>query len=238
MISGASRGIGRATAIKFASEGYDLSICSVERFDLLEDLRIQLESEDCNVLAMRCDISKSKDVEQWTETTIKRFSKIDAVVSNAGIALYSLIANTTEDAWDLLMDTNLKGAFLLARAVYDHMVSQKFGSIVFLSSIWGKQGAAMEAPYACSKAGLIALTKSLAKELGPSNIRVNAIAPGGVDTDMLSIFSQEDLEYYASITPLGRLASPEEIAESIFFLASEKSSFTSGAVLSVDGGNS
>ncbi len=236
VISGASRGIGRACALKFAEEGYALSLCAIERMDLLEELKSELEKSGARVMVRKCDVSSSYDVNRWIEDTTREFGRIDVLVSNAGIALYSLLINTPESDWDRIMNVNLKGGFLTSKAVYDTMVSQKSGSIVFVSSIWGKIGGAMEAAYSCSKAGLIALTKSLAKELGPSNIRVNAVAPGGVNTDMLSCFSKTELGAYSDMIPLGRIAEPEEVASAVYFLASQDSSYSTGSVLSMDGG--
>lgn len=238
VISGASRGIGRACAVKFAKEGYNLSLCAIERIDLLSQLKEELEDYGVEVLIQKCDISKSDEVNFWIKNTLEKYGRIDVLVSNAGIPLYSLLINTSESDWDKIIDVNLKGAFLLSKAVYDTMVSQKSGSIVFVSSIWGKIGGAMEAAYSCSKAGLIALAKSMAKELGPSNIRVNAVAPGAVNTEMLSSISEEALKAYAESTPLGRIADPIEIAELIYFVSSEKASFITSALISADGGNS
>ncbi len=238
LISGASRGIGRACAIKFAKKGYNLSLCAIERMDLLSELKKELEAFGVSVLIKQCDVSDSTQVKEWISETYKTFKRIDVLVSNAGIAKYSLLVNTSEEDWDKVINTNLKGAFLLSKEVYDIMVSQKSGSIVLISSIWGKLGGSLEAVYSSSKAGLIALGKSLAKELAPSNIRVNVLAPGAVNTDMLNCISKEDINLYASETPLQRIAEPYEIADSVYFLSSDDSSFITGTVLSIDGGNS
>lgn len=238
MISGASRGIGKACAIKFAHEGYNLSLSCLNNIESLEELKEELEAMGTKVFIKRCDISDTNEVNEWVKETTHHFSSIDVLVSNAGQALYSLLVDTRDKDYDRIMSVNLKGSFLLSRAVYDIMVSQKSGAIVFISSIWGHYGASFESVYAASKGGIISLSKSLAKELGPSNIRVNTIVSGVCRTDMLNDFSESEINEIASEIPLQRIAEPEEIAEAVFFLASPHASFISGTELFVDGGYS
>ncbi len=238
IISGASRGIGRACAFKFGSEGYNLSLSCLNNYIALKELKYELETMGVNVFIKKCDISNSNEVDEWVKETYHKFSNIDVVVSNAGQALYSLLVNTSEEDYNRILEVNLKGSFLLSKAVYDRMVSQKYGAIIFISSIWGHYGASFESVYAASKGGIISLSKSLAKELGPSNIRVNTVVSGACRTDMLKGFSDEEVNDIASQIPLQRIAKPEEIAEAVFFLASENASFISGAELFVDGGYS
>ncbi len=236
LISGASRGIGKACAIKFAQNGYNLSICAKSRIDLLEELKIELEKFGSKVLIKKCDISENQAVSDWVNDTYDTFGNIDVLVNNAGLSLYSLLVNTYEQDFDKIINTNLKGAFLLTKAVYDIMVSQKTGSIVFISSVWGKHGASFESIYSASKGALIALSKSLAKELAPSNVRVNTVLPGVVMTDMLSTLSKEELQSLTNEIPLQRIADPKEIAETVYFLCSDQASYITGAEICIDGG--
>ncbi len=236
LISGASRGIGRACAIKFAQNGYNISICAKNRIDLLDELTLELEKLGVKVISKKCDVTIASEVFEWVNETYDTFGNIDVLVNNAGIALYSLLVNTSEDDFDNIINTNLKGAFLLSKAVYDIMVSQKSGTIIFISSIWGLSGASYESVYSASKGALIALSKSLAKELAPSNIRVNTVLAGIVKTDMLANLNDDELKELASEVPLQRIAEPDEIAETVYFLSSNASSYITGTEIKVDGG--
>lgn len=236
LISGASRGIGRACAVKFAKEGYRLSLCSRKKIALLEELKDELESYGAEVLIQKCDVSKAQEVASWIENTKKKFGSIDVLVSNAGVALYSLLVNTSEEDFDRIMDTNLKGAFLMSKYTYDIMVSQKSGAMIFISSIWGKYGASFESVYSASKGALIAMSKSLAKELAPSNIRVNTVLAGAVNTDMLDNLSDMELSELEDLISLQRIGKSQEIADAVYFLASEQAAYITGTELIVDGG--
>ncbi len=219
LISGASRGIGRASAIKFAKEGYNLSLCAVNRMDLLKELKSELEKFGSDIYIQKCDVSNSTEVKSWVKNSYEHFSRIDVLVSNAGIASYSLLVDTEEEEFDRIINVNLKGAFLLSKEVYDIMVSQKSGSIVFVSSIWGIEGASFESVYSASKAGLIGLANSLKKELEPSNINVNVVNPPAVMTDMMSGFSDEELIEISKNMPDKRILEPSEIADEIYALS-------------------
>lgn len=236
IISGAARGIGRACAVKFAEKGYNLSLCTKNNMHLLEELSQEVQKFGVKVLIRSCDVSKSREVKDWIQDTLKTFGSIDVLVSNAGLSIYSLLVHTSEEDYDTLMDTNLKGAFLLSKSVYDCMVSQKSGSIIFISSVWGKYGASFESVYAASKAGLMALSKSLAKELAPSNIRVNTVLAGAVETDMLKPLSEDDKKALSEEISLQRIGTAEEVADAVYFLSSDQASYITGAELSVDGG--
>ena len=161
---------------------------------------------------------------------------MDILVNNAGISYAGLFQDMTDDDWDRCLAVNLTGARNMARAVLPHMLHEKAGAIVNISSIWGLRGASCEVGYACSKAGIVALTRSLALELAPSHIRVNAVAPGCIDTDMVRVLDRDTVDSLIEETPLGRLGRPEDIAQAVVFLASEKASFITGQVLAVDGG--
>lgn len=236
VISGAARGIGRACAVRFAKEGYNLSLCTKNNIPLLEELSREVQTYGAQVLIKACDVSKSSEVEDWIQDTLRCFGSIDVLVSNAGLSLYSLLVHTSEEDYDTLMNTNLKGAFLLSKSVYDSMVSQKSGSIIFVSSVWGKYGASFESVYAASKAGLMALSKSLAKELAPSKIRVNTVLAGAVETDMLKPLSEAEKRALSEEIGLQRIGTPEEVADAVYFLSSERASYITGAELNVDGG--
>ena len=161
---------------------------------------------------------------------------VDALVNNAGVASQELLTDVTDEQWRRMVDTNLSGAFYLCRAVLPGMISRREGSIVNVSSIWGRIGASCEVPYSAVKAGLIGLTRGLAKEAGPSGVRVNCVCPGVIRTDMLSAFTPDDLAELADETPLGRLGAPEDVARAVLWLSGPEAAFVTGQVLGVDGG--
>lgn len=235
LITGGSRGIGAATAVYFAGKGYKVAITYNKSADAAEKLKKAMEQNKTEFLAIKCDVSDPAQVEEAVNRVVKAFGGLDVMVNNAGIALQKLITDTTNDDWQNILNTNLGGAFYGCRAAAKIMVPKHSGSIVNISSIWGKTGASMEVAYSATKAGIIGLTKALAKELGPSGIRVNCIAPGVVDTEMNQNLNAEDFEVLANDTPLGRIGRPEEIARSIYFLAND-ADFVTGQILTADGG--
>ncbi len=236
IITGASRGIGRATALAFAENGYDLLICY--RSGEKEALETVALAKDFGVRAIpfQMDMASLADCRRTAAKAMMSFGKIDALVCNAGIALPKLFTQTTEEEYDRLFDVNTKGVFFLTQAVAKEMIAAGSGSIVNVSSMWGIAGASGEAAYSASKAAVIGLTKSLAKELAPSGIRVNCVAPGVVDTDMNACYDEDTMALLAEKTPLGRIASPSEIAQTICFLVSDRASFITGQTITVDGG--
>lgn len=236
MISGAARGIGRSTALKFASEGCDLSICSIRNEKGLLSLKEEAGSYGVRVKTALLDVSDSKQAEAWVQSTIDDFGRVDCLVANQGLDYYNLIVHTSDEDIKRLFDVNFFGSFYLLRAVYDEMIARKSGSIVLVSSIWARDGAGMEAAYSATKGALNSLTKAAAKELGRSGIRVNAVLPSATLTDMLSHFNEEELREIAEMTALGRLARPEEVANVIYFLASDLASYITGELISVTGG--
>lgn len=236
MISGASRGIGRSTALKFASEGCDLSICSIKNEEALNSVMKEALSYGVRVKAGLVDVSDSKQAETWVKSTVEELGGVDYLVANQGLDYYNLIPHTKDEDIKRLFDVNFFGSFYLLRSVYDEMLSKKSGSVILVSSIWGREGAAMEAAYSASKGALDALTKAAAKELGRSGIRVNAVLPSACVTDMMRHFSEEELKDIADMTALGRLARPEEVANVIYFLASDQASYITGELISVTGG--
>lgn len=233
MITGASRGIGAAAAKRFAQDGCRLILNCREREENLYELKKTLNTE---VLLCRADISKAEDVERMLRKALDTFGKIDVLVNNAGIAEQKLFSDITEKDWDRMFDVNVKGMYLVTKAVLPGMIHEKRGKIVNLSSIWGIAGASCEVHYSASKAAVIGFTKALAKELGPSGICVNCVAPGVILTDMNAHLQQDILQELREETPLGKLGTPEDIAEAIHFLSSPQADFMTGQVLSPNGG--
>ncbi len=232
LITGASRGIGRATAQKFHSQGYNVII----NYNKSEKTALELHSMLSNSMVIKADVSNEAEVKAMVETAINRFGFIDVLVNNAGIAQQKLFTDITTDEWDSMVGTNLNSLYYTCKYVVPHMVRQKQGKIINVSSMWGITGASCEVHYSSVKAGVIGFTKALAKELGPSGINVNAVAPGTVMTDMCSVFDDETIEIIKDETPLGILGTPEDVANSIYFLASDQSKFITGQVISPNGG--
>ena len=236
LITGASKGIGAATAIMFAQEGYNVIInynTSAESAILLEN---SLNQNGFSALSYMADVSKPNDVNRMVEDVIKRFGKIDVLINNAGIAQQKLFTDITDADWNRMVSVNLTGTFNCCRAVVPDMVRRKSGCIINTSSIWGMTGASCEVHYSAVKAGIIGLTKALAKELGPSGIRVNCVSPGVISTRMNSNLSVETLDSLADETPLCRLGSTNEVASVSLFLASNAAEFITGQVISPNGG--
>ncbi|MCD8211756.1 MAG: 3-oxoacyl-ACP reductase FabG, partial [Oscillospiraceae bacterium] len=225
------RGIGAACAEKFAREGWQVALHGNESFDRAEALAARLGGR-----AWKADVSDSGQVDAMVDSVLDAFGSLDALVCNAGISVSCLLQDMTDDMWRRLMGADLDGVFYCCRRVIPHMVSRKQGRIVNISSMWGQQGASCEAAYSAAKAGVIGLTQALARELGPSGITANCVAPGVIDTDMLSHLTREDLDGLAEGTPLGRLGTPEDVARAVFFLCSPEASFITGQVLGVNGG--
>ncbi len=236
IITGGATGIGRSIASLFAENGYNVVIgyntSENEAFDLVEILA----RKGFSVTAHKCDVTLSNDADDIVRYALEKYGKADVLISNAGIAQQKLFTDITDEDWFNMINTNLTGCFNCCRAASKAMVSNHSGCIVNISSMWGLVGASCEVHYSAAKAGVIGLTKALAKELAPSNIRVNCIAPGVIITNMLKDFSESDLEVLKNDTPLSRLGTPNDIAEAVLFLCSDKASFITGQVLSVDGG--
>lgn len=226
LITGASRGIGAETARYFAKMGDRVYI----NYNNSEAAAIEL-AESIGGCAVRADISKSCEVKKMFEKT----GGIDVLINNAGISGFYMFDAMSDEEWDKIISTNLSGAFYCTREALPYMISKKSGAIVNVSSMWGVTGASCEVAYSTSKAGLIGMTKALAKEVGPSGIRVNCVAPGTIDTDMNKVLGDEALRDLCEETPLGRLGTCEEVARAIYFLSDEKS-FITGQILGVNGG--
>ena len=235
LVTGSSRGIGRAIAAQLAREGYAVGVNYYERRDKADELVSQLTQEGCRALAVQADVSKRGEVDTMVKTVEDTFGPISVLINNAGVAGQALFQDVTDELWDRYFAVNLNGARNTIQAVLPQMLHEKSGVIVNISSIWGQHGASCEVTYSCTKHALIGLTRSLALELAPSGIRVNCVAPGVIDTDMARELGGEVLDDLVEQTPLGRLGTPQDIASAVAFLASDKASFITGQVLTVDG---
>lgn len=237
LITGASRGIGAAAARLFAREGWDVAINYNSSREAAQRLAAELSGLGVRAVPVRADVSDPEQAEGLVREAEYSLGGLDCVVCNAGIALpQQLLTDITAEQWRRLMSADLDGMFYVLKAAIPGLVRQKRGAIVTVSSMWGLTGGSCEAPYSAAKAGVIGLTKALAKELGPSNIRVNCVAPGVVATDMNGHLTPQDLAALKEETPLGRIGAPEEAAQAVVFLASDRASFITGQVLNVDGG--
>mgnify|MGYP002560732877 CR=1 FL=1 len=236
LITGGSRGIGAATARTLARAGYAVAINYHHSRREAEDLAAELAAEGRPALAVQADVSDPEQVRRMVDNVLDKFCQLDILVCNAGVASQGLLCETSDADWRRLMGVDLDGVFYCCRAVYRHMVARKTGRIVTVSSMWGRSGASCEAAYSAAKAGVIGLTKALARELGPSGITVNCVAPGVIETDMMAAFTAEDKAALAEETPVGRLGTPEEVAKLLVFLAGEDAGYITGQVFGVNGG--
>lgn len=237
LITGASRGIGKACAIYFAKCGYDIGINYLNSEPSAKEVLEEVRKSGQKGVLLKCDISNETDVFKMVNYLADVLGGIDVLVNNAGIAKQALFTDVSYNEWNRIFSVNVGGMFNVTSAVLPQMINKKHGSIVNVSSIWGITGASCEVHYSASKSAIIGATKALALELAPSNIRVNCIAPGVVDTEMNNNLSKEDLENLKNEIPLGRLAKAEDIAKAIYFLASDElSPYTTGQVLSPNGG--
>lgn len=236
LITGASKGIGAATAILFAEKGYNVVMNYNNSVQSALILQKSLSESGYKVIAYQANVRNRIDVDLMVKETIERFGKIDVLINNAGIASQKLFTDISDIEWNEIMDVNLNGTFNCCQAVLPHMINNKSGCIINISSMWGQVGASCEVAYSAAKAGVIGLTKALAKEVGPSGIRVNCIAPGLIETGMNQELTLEDVASIVEDTPLGRIGSTNDVASSALFLASDESAFITGQVLGVNGG--
>ena len=232
LISGGDRGIGAAAARAFYAAGYRVAVLYHSNADAAAALEKQLPG----VLAVQCDVASRASCELAFRTVEQALGRVDGLVSNAGIAQQKLFTDITPEEWQRMLDVNLSGAFHLCQLALPGMIRRKAGRILTVSSMWGQTGGSCEVHYSAAKAGLIGLTKALAKEEGPSGITVNCVAPGVIDTDMMAAFTAEDKAALAEETPVGRLGTAEEVAKLLVFLAGEDAGYITGQVFGVNGG--
>ena len=236
LVTGGSRGIGKEVAIRYAESGYNVIINYISDKTDVEGLKKKFNEKGVESLIIKADVSKQEDVESLVKQAIEKFEKIDVLVNNAGITKDNLLMRMSEEEFNKVIDINLKGTFLVTKAVSKYMMKKKQGSIVKLSSEEEVAENAGQCNYSASKAGIIGFTKSIAKELASRNIRANAVAPGFISTDMTSVLSDTVKENINNQIPLKRMGTAKEVAELIYFLGSEKSSYITGQVINVDGG--
>ena len=230
-ITGGSRGIGAECVKIFSENGYKVAFSYVKS----QEKAISL-AKAYGALPLKADVSVSREISTAIEEATRQLGKIDVLINNAGISGSTLFTDITDEAWDRMIGTNLSGAFYATRAVLPQMISRKSGVILNISSMWGQVGASCEVHYSAAKAGLIGMTKALAKEVGPSGIRVNCVSPGVIDTDMNANLTKEDLDALKDETPLERIGNATDIAEALLFLASDKASFITGQDIGINGG--
>lgn len=230
-VTGGSRGIGAAIVRELCAIGYRVAFTYLNSKEKAEELARQ-----CGATAIYCDVSEPESIKAAVKEAEQELGAIDVLVNNAGIAQIKMFNDITEEDWQRMLGVNLGGAYRASRAVLDSMLHKKSGSIINISSMWGEVGASCEVHYSASKAALIGFTKALAKELGPSGIRVNCISPGVIDTDMNSQLDSDARAALCDETPLCRIGNADEVAKAVAFLASDESSFITGQVVSVNGG--
>lgn len=236
LITGGSGGIGSAVARTFAQNGYNVGIVYNSDKESAEKLCAELTSAEAVCEIFKCDVSARCEVEKLFCDFHEKIGKVDVLVNNSGIAQQKLFLDITPEEWQRIFDINVTGVFNMCQLALSDMLEKKQGSIVNVSSIWGVKGASCEAHYSATKAAVISLTQSLAKEYGPSGIRVNCVAPGVIDTKMNAHLSDSDIASLAEETAVGRIGTPLEVAEAVYFLASDKASFITGQTLVCDGG--
>lgn len=234
IITGASRGIGREIAKQLARNKVKVIANYNQSEKEAKELKAELEKENIEIDIIKADVSKRKEAQELVKFVLDKYKKIDVLVNNAGISEYKMFIDETDEDWNKIINTNLYSVFVMSQEVIPNMVHYKEGCIINISSIWGMVGASLEVLYSISKAGMNGMTKALAKELGPSNIRVNAIAPGIIKTDMNANLTQEELKNLEKEIPLERIGKAEDIAKCVKWLIEDN--YTTGQVISINGG--
>ncbi len=236
LITGAATGIGRETAKRFAAEGWNVAVHYNSSETAAQSLTDELKARHASAIKVQADVRDPYAVKAMVEKVCRAFTRIDTLVCGAGIAQQKLFTDITAREWDDMFDVNVKGVFHCCQAVLPGMISRKAGSIVNVSSMWGDVGASCEVHYSAAKAAVIGLTKALAKEVGPSGIRVNCVAPGVIATAMTANLDEDAIAAIKEETPLGVIGSPRDVADAIYYFASDRAAFVTGQVLDISGG--
>ena len=237
IITGAAKGIGRAIAKDFAYSGYNVCINYNTSEEQAKELCQELAKDGCNIIIYKADVTNRQEVDKMVDYVIGTFGNIDVLINNAGISEYKLFTDITQEDMEKMVNVNILGVFNTTQSVLrKSMLPRKDGTIINISSIWGMVGASLEVAYSTTKAAIIGMSKALAKELAPSNITVNVVAPGAISTDMISSLSKEDLEALKEEIPLGKIGNVEDVAASVKFLASYEARYITGQVISPNGG--
>ena len=236
IVTGGSRGIGRAVCVALAKQGCNVVVNYCHGAEPAEQTAALCRAEGVQAVTVQADVSTAEGCKALFDAAAEAFGRVDVLVSNAGIAQQKLFTDITPEEWQRMLDVNLSGAFYLCQLALPGMIRRKQGRILTVSSMWGQTGGSCEVHYSGAKAGLIGLTKALAKEEGPSGITVNCVAPGVIETDMMAAFTAEDKAALAEETPVGRLGTPEEVAKLLVFLAGEDAGYITGQVFGVNGG--
>lgn len=236
IVTGGSRGIGRATAIQLATCGAKVAVNYNRHAEAAQAVVAHIQGLGGQAIAVQGDVADMRAVQSLVESVLSSFGRVDILVNNAGITRDTLLMRMSEEDWDVVLDTNLKGAFNCIKSVTKPMIKQRYGRIINVASVSGLAGNAGQANYSAAKAGMIGLTKAAAKELASRNITVNAVAPGFIETDITADLSEELKKSILAMTPVGRWGKPVDVACAVTFLASEEAGFITGHVLAVDGG--
>lgn len=235
IVTGAGQGLGRAIGLRLAEGGADIAILDIN-LESAKKVAEEIESMGRKALFLKGDVSRSLEVKMMVDLVLQKFGKIDILINNAGISLVAYVENMTEEDWDRVMTVNLKSIFLCSKAVMGIMKKQGSGRIVNLGSVAGKLGGFKTCAYSVSKAGIMCFTKALARELAPFGITVNAVAPGMINTEMAQNISKGNFSRYLKSIPLGRIGSPEDVANAVAFLVSDEARYITGEILDVNGG--
>lgn len=234
IITGGARGIGKAIVEKLASDGYNIILNYLHSQEQAKEIKKQLGSRGCNIEIYGADVSRREEAKKLVKFAKDTYGTVDILINNAGIDQWKLFCDITDEDWNYVISNNLTSVFYMTQEALKYMIPNKSGCIINISSIWGMTGASCEVAYSVSKAGMDGLTKSLAKELAPSNIRVNSVAPGIINTDMNKGLSKEEIEEIKSQIPLGKIGKPEDIAKCVSWLIEDK--YTTGQIISPNGG--